>query len=33
MLRSDDPAGHTLEVFCGAALEHRPAVSAYGNRS
>ena len=32
MLRAEDPAGHTLEVFCGAALEHRPAVSPYGNR-
>ena len=28
----EDPAGHTLEVFCGAALEHRPSVSPYGNR-
>ena len=32
MLCLDDPAGHPLEVFCGAALEHRPAVSPYGNR-
>ena len=32
MLRMEDPAGHTLEVFCGAALEHRPSVSPYGNR-
>ncbi|HME66142.1 MAG TPA: VOC family protein, partial [Streptosporangiaceae bacterium] len=32
MLRADDPAGHTLEVFCGAALESRPSVSPYGNR-
>ena len=32
MLRLDDPAGHPLEVFCGAALEHRPSVSPYGNR-
>jgi 3,4-dihydroxy-9,10-secoandrosta-1,3,5(10)-triene-9,17-dione 4,5-dioxygenase len=32
MLRLDDPAGNALEVFCGAALEHRPAVSPYGNR-
>ena len=31
MLRFDDPAGNALEVFCGAALEHRPAVSPYGN--
>ena len=28
----EDPAGHPLEVFCGAALEHRPSVSPYGNR-
>jgi len=32
MLRFDDPAGNALEVFCGAALEHRPAVGPYGNR-
>jgi 3,4-dihydroxy-9,10-secoandrosta-1,3,5(10)-triene-9,17-dione 4,5-dioxygenase len=32
LLRLDDPAGHPLEVFCGAALEHRPSVSPYGNR-
>ncbi len=32
MLRFDDPAGNALEVFCGAALEHRVASSAYGNR-
>jgi 3,4-dihydroxy-9,10-secoandrosta-1,3,5(10)-triene-9,17-dione 4,5-dioxygenase len=32
MLRLEDPGGHPLEVFCGAALEHRPAVSPYGNR-
>ncbi len=32
LLHVDDPAGHTLEVFCGAALESRPAVSPYGNR-
>jgi 3,4-dihydroxy-9,10-secoandrosta-1,3,5(10)-triene-9,17-dione 4,5-dioxygenase len=32
LLRFDDPAGNALEVFCGAALEHRPAVSSYGNR-
>ena len=24
LLRFDDPAGNALEVFCGAALEHRP---------
>lgn len=32
LLRFEDPAGHGVEVFCGAALEHRPAVSPYGNR-
>lgn len=32
LLHVEDPAGHHLEVFCGAALEHRPAVSPYGNR-
>jgi len=32
LLVLDDPAGNTLELFCGAALEHRPAVSSYGNR-
>jgi len=32
MLRFDDPAGNVLEVFRGAALEHRPASSPYGNR-
>jgi 3,4-dihydroxy-9,10-secoandrosta-1,3,5(10)-triene-9,17-dione 4,5-dioxygenase len=32
LLRFDDPAGNALEVFSGAALEHRPAGSPYGNR-
>jgi 3,4-dihydroxy-9,10-secoandrosta-1,3,5(10)-triene-9,17-dione 4,5-dioxygenase len=32
LLRFDDPAGNALEVFCGAALEHHPAVSPYGTR-
>jgi 3,4-dihydroxy-9,10-secoandrosta-1,3,5(10)-triene-9,17-dione 4,5-dioxygenase len=32
MLRFDDPAGNAIEVFCGAALEHRPAASQYGNQ-
>jgi 3,4-dihydroxy-9,10-secoandrosta-1,3,5(10)-triene-9,17-dione 4,5-dioxygenase len=32
LLRFDDPAGNAIEVFCGAALEHRPAVSPYGNQ-
>lgn len=30
LLRFDDPAGNAVEVFCGAALEHRPAVGSYG---
>src|SRR5215472_9049006 len=29
LMRFDDPAGNTLEIFGGAALEHRPAVSFY----
>jgi 3,4-dihydroxy-9,10-secoandrosta-1,3,5(10)-triene-9,17-dione 4,5-dioxygenase len=32
MLRLEDPDGHPVEVFCGAALEHRPSVSPYGIR-
>jgi 3,4-dihydroxy-9,10-secoandrosta-1,3,5(10)-triene-9,17-dione 4,5-dioxygenase len=32
LLSVEDPAGNTLEIFCNAALEHRPAVSAYGVR-
>jgi 3,4-dihydroxy-9,10-secoandrosta-1,3,5(10)-triene-9,17-dione 4,5-dioxygenase len=32
LLRFDDPSGNALEVFCGAALEHRPVVSKYANR-
>ena len=32
LLRFDDPSGHTLEVFWGAALDNRPAFSPYGNR-
>jgi len=32
LLRFEDPSGNTLEVFCGAALEHRPVSSQYGNR-
>lgn len=32
MINTVDPDGQPLEVFCGAALEHRPAVSPYGNR-
>jgi 3,4-dihydroxy-9,10-secoandrosta-1,3,5(10)-triene-9,17-dione 4,5-dioxygenase len=32
LLHFDDPAGNALEVFAGAALEHRPLESRYGNR-
>ncbi|AZZ83466.1 2,3-dihydroxybiphenyl 1,2-dioxygenase [Gordonia alkanivorans] len=32
MIVFDDPAGNTLEVFHGAALEHRRIVSPYGHR-
>jgi len=32
MLAADDPAGHHLEFFCGAALDPRPSVSPYGTR-
>jgi 3,4-dihydroxy-9,10-secoandrosta-1,3,5(10)-triene-9,17-dione 4,5-dioxygenase len=32
LLRFDDPAGNAIEVFCGAELEHRPAVSPYGTQ-
>jgi 3,4-dihydroxy-9,10-secoandrosta-1,3,5(10)-triene-9,17-dione 4,5-dioxygenase len=32
LIRFEDPSGNPLEAFCGAALEHRPAVSPYGNR-
>src|SRR6185369_13440386 len=32
MLTAEDPAGHTLEVFCGAALDRRPSASPYGTR-
>jgi 3,4-dihydroxy-9,10-secoandrosta-1,3,5(10)-triene-9,17-dione 4,5-dioxygenase len=28
----DDPFGNTLELFCGAALDTRPAISPYGTR-
>jgi 3,4-dihydroxy-9,10-secoandrosta-1,3,5(10)-triene-9,17-dione 4,5-dioxygenase len=30
LLHADDPSGNALEIFCGAALDSRPAVSAYG---
>jgi len=32
LINAVDPDGHALEVFCGAALEHRPAVGQYGTR-
>ena len=32
MIRFQDPSGNTLEVFHGAALEHRRVVSPYGHR-
>jgi 3,4-dihydroxy-9,10-secoandrosta-1,3,5(10)-triene-9,17-dione 4,5-dioxygenase len=31
LLHAEDPSGNALEVFCGAALDNRPAVSPYGN--
>jgi 3,4-dihydroxy-9,10-secoandrosta-1,3,5(10)-triene-9,17-dione 4,5-dioxygenase len=31
MLSCADPAGNTLEIFCGAALASRPAITRYGN--
>ena len=32
MITFADPSGNVLEVFCGAALEHRRVVSPYGHR-
>lgn len=32
MVSLDDPFGNRLELFCGAALDTRPAISAYGTR-
>jgi len=32
MISADDPSGNRLEFFCGAALDTRPALSAYGTR-
>ncbi|WP_434444971.1 iron-dependent extradiol dioxygenase HsaC [Lentzea sp. E54] len=32
LIRFEDPSGNTLEVFHGAALEHRRVVSPYGHR-
>lgn len=31
LLHTEDPAGNVLEIFCGAALDHRPVISPYGN--
>jgi 3,4-dihydroxy-9,10-secoandrosta-1,3,5(10)-triene-9,17-dione 4,5-dioxygenase len=30
LLHVDDPSGNSLEIFCGAALDNRPAVTPYG---
>jgi 3,4-dihydroxy-9,10-secoandrosta-1,3,5(10)-triene-9,17-dione 4,5-dioxygenase len=32
LLHAEDPSGNSLEIFCGAALDNRPAISPYGNR-
>ncbi|MFF5289994.1 iron-dependent extradiol dioxygenase HsaC [Paractinoplanes globisporus] len=32
MISVDDPSGNRLEFFCGASLDTRPALSAYGTR-
>jgi 3,4-dihydroxy-9,10-secoandrosta-1,3,5(10)-triene-9,17-dione 4,5-dioxygenase len=32
LLRARDPSGNQLEIFCGAALDGRPAVSQYGTQ-
>jgi 3,4-dihydroxy-9,10-secoandrosta-1,3,5(10)-triene-9,17-dione 4,5-dioxygenase len=32
LLRVDDPSGNSLEIFCGAMLGNRPAISPYGNQ-
>jgi 3,4-dihydroxy-9,10-secoandrosta-1,3,5(10)-triene-9,17-dione 4,5-dioxygenase len=31
LLHADDPSGNSLEIFCGAVLDNRPAISPYGN--
>jgi 3,4-dihydroxy-9,10-secoandrosta-1,3,5(10)-triene-9,17-dione 4,5-dioxygenase len=31
LVHANDPSGNSLEIFCGAALESRPAISPYGN--
>jgi 3,4-dihydroxy-9,10-secoandrosta-1,3,5(10)-triene-9,17-dione 4,5-dioxygenase len=32
LLHVDDPSGNSLEIFCGASMDNRPAVSPYGNK-
>ena len=32
LLHCDDPAGNSMEIFCGAALDSRPSISPYGNQ-
>ncbi len=32
LLHADDPSGNALEIFCGAIMDNRPAVSPYGTR-
>jgi 3,4-dihydroxy-9,10-secoandrosta-1,3,5(10)-triene-9,17-dione 4,5-dioxygenase len=32
LLHADDPSGNSLEIFCGAMMDNRPAVSPYGTR-
>ena len=31
LLHVDDPSGNSLEIFCAAVLDNRPAISPYGN--
>ena len=31
LLHCEDPSGNAIEIFCGAALDNRPAISPYGN--
>jgi 3,4-dihydroxy-9,10-secoandrosta-1,3,5(10)-triene-9,17-dione 4,5-dioxygenase len=32
LLHVEDPSGNALEIFCGAMLDNRPAISPYGNQ-
>jgi len=32
LLHLEDPSGNALEIFCGAMLDNRPAISPYGNQ-